>query len=450
MSKALITDLYQLTMLASYFEHGMNNTATFEMFFRKLPQNWGYFLAAGLEDVINYVKDLHFEEEDIRYLGSLNKFKADFLSYLSSFRFTGDVWAVPEGSVVFPNEPLLRVTAPLQEAQFIETYVLNKLNFQTMIATKASRVVHSANPSPVIDFGLRRAHDESAAINGARACYIGGCTATSNVEAGRLFGIPVKGTHAHSFVMSCCSELEAFRKYVKTFPTDPVLLIDTYDVMQGAKNAIVVAKELEMQGNKLCGVRLDSRDLVEKSKAVRSLFDANNVGYVMVVASNDLNEHKIADMKSKGARIDAYGVGTEMITSRDCPAIGGVYKLVEIYENGSFVPKMKTSDGKQTRPGRKQVFRVENRLGMDYDTVALEDEGAVPGCPLLFPVIQKGERTDRIRSLDEIQKYAKYDLSLLPCDIIRITNPSAYSVEISPGLKALSESVSKKYLEERK
>jgi len=434
MSKTLITDLYQLTMNAVYQQQKKNEVSTFDLFIRKLPENWGYFVAAGLEGIIDYVEHLWFTQEDFSYLRMLNIFNEQYLKTLNDFHFTGDVWAMPEGTIAFPNEPLLRVTAPLMEAQLLETYLLNKVNFQTMIATKASRVVLAAQGKPVIDFGLRRAHDESAGINGARAAYIGGCIGTSNVEAGRLYGIPVKGTHAHSFVLAFDSELDAFRAYAQTFPENATLLIDTYDVMQGAKNAVTVAREMENRGEKLSGVRLDSGDFIEQSKAVRKMLDDANLGYVKIIASNDLNEYKIKELLAAGAPIDAFGVGTEMITSRDCPALSGVYKLVEI--NG--MPKMKHSEGKKTLPGKKQVYRSRNFL---HDCITLDGENACLGNPLLVPVFLQGKLVYQKPALAEIQAYAKQQLAWLPETCKKIIQPDTYPVKISKGLEKMVESL---------
>ncbi len=434
MSKTLVTDLYQLTMNAAYEQHKKNETATFDLFIRKLPENWGYFVAAGLEDIIEYVEHLRFREDDIAYLRSLHLFSEEYLKTLPHFRFTGDLWAMPEGTIAFPHEPLLRVTAPLMEAQLLETYLLNKINFQTMIATKASRVVLAAQGKPVIDFGLRRAHDESAGIKGARATYIGGCVGTSNVEAGRIYGIPVKGTHAHSFVMSFATELEAFRAYVKTFPDHATLLLDTYDVLQGARNAVTVANEMEAHGKKLFGVRLDSGDLIQQSKTIRKMLDDAHLKYVKIIASNDLNEYKIAELLAANAPIDAFGVGTEMITSRDCPALGGVYKLAEINEQG----KMKFSEGKKTLPGKKQVYRSRAFL---HDCIALENERACLGTPLLVPIFLQGKLVYRKPTLLETRTYAQHQLTQLPDGCKRISNPETYPVRRSKGLEHMIQSM---------
>jgi len=446
MSKALVTDLYQLTMNAAYAAEGKNEVSTFDLFVRKLPKHWGYLVTAGLEDVITYVKDLRFTPEDVSYLRSLHLFDETYLATLLEFRFTGDVWAVPEGTVLYANEPIIRVTAPKQEAQLIETYLLNKINFQTLIATKASRVVAAAGGAPVFDFGLRRAQDESAGINGARAAYIGGCSGTSNVEAGRRFGIPVKGTHAHSFVMSFDTELEAFRAYVKTFPENATLLIDTYDTMQGARNAIIVAKELENRGRHLAGVRLDSGDLAEDSRRIRALFDGEGLRHVKIVASNDLNEQKIIELRARGACIDAYGVGTELITSRDAPALGGVYKLVaQEGPDGIAVGKMKFSPGKKSMPGKKQVYRsyttIAGEKQASLDILALADESLKGHWrayePLLNPIFQEGKLVYNQPTLENIKRYAKEQIATIAPFQRCLENPVDYYVGISEELSAL-------------
>lgn len=441
MSTTLITDLYQLTMNAAYHANNKNSPATFDLFVRKLPKNWGYLISAGLEDVINYIENLKFKEEDVNYLREQKIFSEDYLSTLKDFKFTGNIMAVPEGTIVFPNEPLIRVTAPKQEAQLIETYLLNKINYQTLIATKASRITRAAKGAPVIDFGLRRAHDNSAGITGARAAYIGGCAGTSNVEAGRIYGIPIKGTHAHSFVMSFEKEIDAFRAYAKTFPDSTTLLIDTYNVMEGAKNAAIVAKELEQKGHKLNFVRIDSGDLAEHSKNVRKYLDEQGLNYVGIIASNDLNEQKIDELIKKGARINAYGVGTEMITSKDCPALGGVYKLSEdTDEKGNLVAKIKLSEGKQTFPGKKQAYRLENN-----DVIALEEEKH-SGTPLLEPIFREGKLVYKKPTLDEIKARAREQLCKIPENVKTIHEPAQYEVRTSPKLAALI----KKLTEERK
>ena len=446
MNKTLLTDLYQITMNAAYFDNKRGNeTATFDMFIRKLPKDRGYFLTAGLEDVIKYVKDLRFEKEDIDYLRGQGLFKEEFLETLKDFKFEGDIYAVPEGTPIFPNEPILRVTAKREQAQFIESFLLNVINYQTMIATKASKVVEAAKGKAVIDFGLRRAHENDAGMKGARSAYIGGATGTSNVLAGKKYGIPIKGTHAHSFVMSFDEEIDAFRAYVKTFPDNATLLIDTYDVMQGARNAATVAKELEQTGHKLFAVRLDSGDLCGDSIKVREYFDSEELDYIKIVASNDLNEYKIEDMVKAGSQIDAYGVGTEMITSKDCPAVSGVYKLSESEENGKLEAKIKLSEGKKTLPGKKQIYRISDSEG-NYvkDIIALENE-EIEGEPILVQIVSKGEVVYDFPTLKEIQAKAKEKFARLPSQYKRIREPDEYKTELSKKLTEVIDILTEKY-----
>ncbi|MEA3378216.1 MAG: nicotinate phosphoribosyltransferase [Nanoarchaeota archaeon] len=438
---AIMTDLYQLTMNGSYHHHGINNdTATFDLFVRKLPKNRNYLIAAGLEQAIHYLENLKFSDENIEYLRGQELFSEDFLEDLKGFKFTGDVYAVPEGTVVFGNEPLLRITAPRNEVQLVETYLLSIINHQTMIASKASRIVESAGENSVVDFGTRRAHGPGAAVKGARACYIAGCVGTSNVLAGKEFGIPIFGTMAHSYIMSFDSELEAFRAYSHTFRDKSVLLIDTYDTIEGAKNAVIVGKELERQGHKLKGVRLDSGDLADLSKKVRKIFDEAGLEYVNIVASNDLNEYKIKKLRKEGARIDSYGVGTEMITSKDAPAISGVYKLSEHRnKKGNLVAKIKLSENKNTLPGRKQVYRVHDDGYFVKDIIALEDEN-ISNNPLLVKVVENGLRCSDLPPLPEIQKRALGQVKRLPLEYLQ---DATYPVEVSEKLETLTKDIIK-------
>ncbi|MEM2567711.1 MAG: nicotinate phosphoribosyltransferase, partial [Candidatus Bathyarchaeia archaeon] len=350
----------------------------------------------------------------------------------------GDVWAVPEGTVVFPNEPLIRVTAPIIEAQLIETFLLNTINLQTTIATKASRVVYAAQGRSVIEFGLRREHGTDAGMKVARASYIAGCNGTSNVLAGMIYGIPVFGTMAHSFVMFFDSEIESFRAFAKTFPDKSTLLIDTFDNIKGAENAITVAKELEKMGFRLRGVRIDSGDLVEISRKVRKMLDDNGLGYVQIFASGDLDEYKIEELLSKGAKIDAFGVGTRMGTSADRPYVDIIYKLCEkMNEKGKFEPVMKLSERKATLPGRKQVFRFKDKEGKFVkDIIALEGEN-IGGESLLVKVMEKGKIIYELPSLEEIRKNALNNLSKLPEKYKKLRGVAKYPVELSPKLKRL-------------
>lgn len=433
-NKTLLTDLYQLTMNAAYFDNKKDDVATFDLFIRKLPEDWGYFIANGIEDAIDYIINIEFTKEDIKYLKEQKLFNERYLKFLEDFRFNGEAYAVREGTPIFPNEPIMRITAKRTEAQFVETTLLNMINFQTMIATKASRVVATAGKARVVDFGLRRAQEEDAAMKGARAAYIGGAVSTSNVKAGKEYGIPISGTHAHSFVMSFPTELEAFRAYATTFPDNPTLLIDTYDTLRGAMNAAIIAKELEVRGKRLGSVRLDSGDLADLSIKVRKIFDEMDLNYVKIIASNDLNEYKIAELIANGAKIDGYGVGTEMITAKPVAAISGVYKLVEDTDGA----KIKLSNEKRTLPGKKQVYRSEVRGTYEHDMIALESE-TFQGNPLLEIVVKNGERVRNRPDLLETRKYAINEVAKLPESIRLIRNPSRYAVNVSYYLRKLEE-----------
>jgi nicotinate phosphoribosyltransferase len=443
---SLFTDFYELTMCASYFDNKKFAPATFDLFIRRLPENRSYLLFAGLEQVLLYLKSVKFTEEHLNYLKKQG-FDQQFLGYLRNFKFTGDVWAAPEGTVAFPCEPLIRVTAPIIEAQLVETFLLNTVNLQTMIATKASHVVNTAQGKAVIEFGLRREHGVDAGMKVARSSYIAGCQGTSNVLAGLAYGIPVFGTMAHSFVMSYETEIDAFRAFAKTFPANSTLLIDTYDDIAGAEKAATVAKELEEKGFRLSGVRLDSGDLAEISKKVRKLLDQKGLHYVRIFASGDLDEFKVEELLKKGAKIDAFGVGTKMGTSADKPYVDVIYKLCEtMSENGSFAPIMKLSEGKATLPGRKQVYRFKDENGnFKKDMIALADE-KVDGEPLLVKVMEKGELTYDFPSLSEIRVAAAENLSRLPEKYKKLTNAPAYPVELSQELEKLIRKLKEKIL----
>ena len=342
----------------------MYKRQVYDLFFRRQGDETNYAVCAGLEQVIELINNLRFEEEDINYLRSLNLFDEEFMDYLRGFRFTGEIYAIPEGTVVFPMEPLVRVRAPISEAQLVETALLNLVNHQTLIATKASRVVYAAQGDPVLEFGLRRAQGPDAGIYGARAAIIGGCTSTSNVLTAQMFGATAAGTHAHSWVMSFPDELSAFRAYANTFPSGCMLLVDTYDTLKsGIPNAITVFKELREKGYEPVGVRLDSGDLAYLSKQARKMLDDAGFTNARIFASSDLDEYTIADLKQQGAKIDVWGVGTRLITGHDHPALGGVYKLSANVENGQIVPKLKVSENvwKITNPGIKKVVRIYSR-----------------------------------------------------------------------------------------
>ncbi|XXX82029.1 nicotinate phosphoribosyltransferase [Sorangium sp. So ce134] len=447
---ALHTDLYQLTMAAGYFHRGMaSRVATCELFVRRLPRHRRFLVAMGIERVVRYLEELRFTDEQIAYLSALpalaDAMTPAFCRYLRDFRFHGDVWAVPEGTVFFPNEPLLRVTAPLIEAQLIETFALSAVNYATAIASKAARIVLAAGDAGVMEFGTRRAHPE-AAVDAARAAYAVGCVGTSNVEAGMRFGIPVLGTAAHMWTMAHPTEEAAFEGYVAVFPSAAILLIDTYDTLVGAARAAAIARD------KLKGVRIDSGDLGALSVAVRRILDAAGCASAKIVASGDLNEHRIAELRRAGAPIDLYGVGTDLVTSIDAPSLGGVYKLVEIGgaepgAGGERTPIAKFSEGKATLPGAHQVHRFRDAAGkLARDVIALDGEPAGPGAePLLAPVMKRGARAAPPEGLDAVRARARAEIAGLPDALRRIDDdpsPGApFAAEVSPRLGALVETV---------
>ncbi|HII15200.1 MAG TPA: nicotinate phosphoribosyltransferase [Nanoarchaeota archaeon] len=468
---AMLTDLYQLTMMACYRRDNKDTTSTFDLFARNLPKNRHYLVAAGLEQAIAYLQKAKFSKEGIEYLRQQNLFDESFLSYLEGWRFKGEVYAVKEGTPVFQNEPIMRITAPACEVQLIESYLLSMINYQTTVASKASRIVESAKGRPVVDFALRRCHGPGAALLEARAAYIAGCAGTSNVAAGKRFGIPIKGTMAHALVMQYDDESEPFRVFADTFKNTKlplVLLIDTYDTIKGAENAIGIAKELEKEGKRLAGVRLDSGDLTSLSKQVRQIFDSAGLDYLTIFASNDLNEWKIEKMLLDGAPIGAFGVGTEMGVSLDAPALSGVYKLAECTSrDGNLVERMKMSEGKDTLPGRKQVYRIYDANGrMVKDVIALENE-QVQGEALLVKVMENGELCGPLPSLQETRTYCLEQVARIPeatrkddrylhmklsdigygmqdMDILGERNVP-YKVEVSKGLNKLIEELKAKH-----
>lgn len=435
----LLVDLYELTMAQCYFREEKNEPATFDLFVRALPSNRSFLLSAGLETVLDYLESLRFSREAVDYLRSLKLFDQDFLDYLRRFRFTGNVRALPEGEVFFPGEPVLQVTAPRIEAQVVETFLLNQVNFQVMVATKAARVVLAAQGRPVVDFSPRRDHGTDAALKAARSSYLAGCAGTSNVLAGMLYGIPVYGTMAHSYIMSFDSELEAFRAYARHFPDQCILLIDTYDTLQGARLAAQVADELQASGHRLRGVRIDSGDLLQLSRQVRQILDQAGHPEVQILASGDLNEYRIAELVHSQAPIDAFGVGTEMGTSYDAPALGGVYKLVE--DASGY--RIKRSTGKVTLPGRKQVWRVFRNGVMHQDVITLHDEPGPPGAePLLVEVMAGGVRSVR-EGLTEARARAASRLRALP-ESLKSLRDGSYPVRLSARLEALFQRMASK------
>ncbi|MDD5676620.1 MAG: nicotinate phosphoribosyltransferase [Kiritimatiellae bacterium] len=441
MDKTMLTDLYELTMMAAYVDSRKDDTATFDLSIRALPEGWGYYIANGIEDAIDCLTGIRFTRRDIAFLKKKGLFKQSFLDFLERFRFAGEVYAVREGTPIFPNEPILRVTAKRTQAQLAESALLNTINFQTMIASKASRVVNAAarGNAVVSEFGLRRAHEEDAGMKGARAAYIAGTVGTSNVKAGMEYGIPLVGTMAHSFVMSFSTELEAFRAYVRTFPVRPTLLIDTYDTLQGAKHAAIVARELAAAGGQLDGVRLDSGDLGTLAKKIRKIFDNCGLAKVRIVASSDLNEYKIEALVKTSAPIDIYGVGTDLIAAKPVAAIPGIYKLVEDTDGA----RMKLSPGKRSEPGKKQVFR---QIGADgkyaKDIVALQDE-SFTGLPLLTLAVKNGRRARPKPALAQIRDYCLREVAKLPAKLTGSNVPSSYPLETAPGLKAIINMLTK-------
>jgi nicotinate phosphoribosyltransferase len=438
---SLFTDFYELTMCAAYYDNKNFETATFDLFIRRLPENRSYFLFAGLEEALGYLQSIKFTEEHLTYLKTQG-FKEDFLTYLRNFKYTGEVWAMPEGTVAFPNEPLIRITAPIIEAQLVETFLLNSINHQTMIATKASRVVEAAQGKAVIEFGLRREPGIDAGMKVARSSYIAGCQGTSNVLAGLAYGIPVFGTMAHSFIMSYPKEIDAFRAFAKTFPNKSTLLIDTYDDIAGAEKAAIVAKELEAKGIRTSGVRIDSGNLAESSRKVRQILDNHKLPFAKIFVSGDLDEYKITELLNANAPIDSFGVGTKMGTSADRPYLDGIYKLCETQTpDGTFAPIMKLSKDKFTLPGRKQVYRFTNYNGTyKKDTIALTDEPAA-GEPLLIKVMSEGKLTYKLPSLEQIRCYAAENLAKLSKKHKVLTDAPVYPVELSQNLQRLIETV---------
>jgi nicotinate phosphoribosyltransferase len=459
---ALTTDLYELTMLAGYLEEGMTETqAVFDLFFRYNPFNGGYAVFAGLETALSYLENLQFADDELAYLVSLGIFKPRFLEFLRGFRFRGKLTAPPEGTAVFAHEPLLTIEGSLAEAQFVETALLNIINFQTLVATKAARINHAAAGGTVVEFGLRRAQGPDGGLSEARAAYVGGVRSTSNVLAGKTFGIPVKGTHAHSWIMAFPDELTAFRKYAEVFPDSCILLTDTYETLtSGIPNAITVAGELRARGHELRGVRIDSGDLAYLSREARRLLDEAGFPEVQIVASNELDEHVIDSIRSGGGRVDIYGVGTRLATCAGemGGALGGVYKLVRIDDR----PKLKvTSDiAKATLPDRKRLLRAVTPDGLFIqDVICLADEEIRTGETVYDPanplqhvavprhakftelrsvVMEKGKRTaDSGETLDKMADRSVNQLQRLPQGCLRFINPHRYKVSISRGLNEL-------------
>ncbi len=467
----LLTDLYQLTMMYGYQKSKTDyKEAVFDLFFRGTDE-LSYAVVAGLEQAVEYIQNLHFDDSDIEYLRSLNLFDEEFLALLKNdFKFTGDIYAMPEGSIVYPYEPIITVKAPILEAQFIETALLCIINHQTLIATKASKIVQNTN-AKVMEFGLRRAQGPDAGIYGARAALISGCSSTSNVLAGKMFNVPIAGTHAHSWVMSFPDEITAFREYAKLFPDSCLLLVDTYDTLgQGVPNAIKVFKELQASGHKPLGIRIDSGDLAYLCNKAREMLDENGFKDTIICASGDIDENVLISLNQQGAKIDSYGIGTKLITSYSNPALGGVYKLAAITENGVLTPKLKISNtiAKVTNPGLKKVIRFyDNETDKAIaDLIMLKDEENPNGEPytifdpenpwkqktivnyyvkeLQVPIFVNGELVYKLPDLNEIRAYHKVCINSMWEQYKRITNPHIYKVDLSQKLFDLKMELLKK------
>lgn len=463
----LLTDLYELTMMQGYFKNPTDQTVIFDMFYRTNPCHGSYAIAAGLEQMIDYIENLRFTDEDITYLKSLGIFEDDFLEYLRNFHFSGDIYAIPEGTVVFPREPLVKVIAPIMEAQLVETAILNIINHQSLIATKASRVVYAAKGDGVMEFGLRRAQGPDAGIFGARAAVIAGCIGTSNVLTGQMFDVPVLGTHAHSWIMSFPDEYTAFKTYAKLYPNACILLVDTYDVLKsGVPNAIRVFEEMRAEGIQLTkyGIRIDSGDLAYLSKEAYKMLAAAGFDDATISASSDLDEYLIDSLKAQDAKINSWGVGTNLITAADNPAFGGVYKLAAVQDPATkaFVPKIKLSENteKVTNPGNKTIYRIYSKTTgkIKADLICLTDEvyddsqdmilfdpidtwkktkvlgGTYIMRELLIPVIREGKRVYTSPSVMELQSYCKQELNTLWDESRRLVNPHEVYVDLSQKL----------------
>ena len=439
---ALLTDLYQLTMLQGYHESGMEDVAVFEFFVRKLRPGRCFLIAAGLEQALEFLESLHFSSEELAWLASTGRFNNGFLAQLEALRFTGDVHAMPEGTVFFPNEPILRVTAPIAQAQLVETRLINLLHFQTLIASKAARMVLMAPGKLLVDFGLRRAHGAEAGLLAARASYIAGFTGTATVQAGMQFGIPLFGTMAHSFVQAHDNETLAFEHFAHAQPGNVVLLIDTYDTEAAARKVVALAPQLERQGIRIKGVRIDSGNLADHARKVRQILDAGRLNHVTIFASGDLDEYMLRDMLAEGAPVDGFGIGTRMDTSSDGPYLDCAYKLQEY----SGKARRKRSEGKQTWPGRKQVYRNYDADGrMVSDIVTLEKD-MQPGEPLLMPVMRGGRRLAAAATLADIRSHVAANLERLPETLRRLQEPCSYQVEIANTLHELAAQVDRNFL----
>ena len=432
----LLTDLYQLTMAQAYFQNRRTEPATFSLFIRAYPANRGYFVSAGLEDVLEFLEGFSFDSAAVDYLHSLKLFADDCLDFRKSLRFTGEVWAIPEGRLFFKDEPIVEVTAPIIEAQVVETFIINQINLQSLIATKAARCVHAAGGRAVVDFSLRRTHGIDAGMKVARSSYLTGFAGTSNVRAGRRYGMPVVGTMAHSFVSSHDREIDAFRSFVKSFPNNSILLIDTYDTIAGARNAVQVGKEMAARGERLQGVRIDSGDLATLAREVRKIFDAADMRDVKIIGSGGLDEFDLAEFSDANVPYDSYGVGTKMGVSGDAPWTDCAYKLVEYGERSV----LKLSTGKVSLPGRKQVFRLTaagNQL--QKDVIGLREESIEGTEPLLQQIMQDGRITRPLPTLEASRETFREEFSRLPKPTKAIRDPVLYPVELSARLSELRQ-----------
>lgn len=478
---SLVMDFYELTMSQVYFNEGkQNEVVTFDLFYRTNPDGAGYALCAGLEEVIEFVRKFNFSKDDINYLRGLNQFSEEFLDYLANFKFKGDIYAIPEGTPIFPNEPIVRIKANIIEAQLLETAMLLAINHQTLIATKAHRIVEAAGDRAIMEFGARRSHNFDAAIYGARAAYIGGVMGTATTYAGKAYGIPALGTMAHSFVQSFDSELEAFKAYCNTYPNNATLLLDTYDTLKsGLPNAIKAAKEvLEPLGQRLKGVRIDSGDMAYLSKKIRTELDRNGMQDCKIVVSNSLDEYLIQSLLQQGAKIDSFGVGENLICSKSTPVFGGVYKLSSTYANGRAIPKIKRSENieKITNPGYKDLYRIyDKQTGMAIaDLMSLHTEkfdeaddltiyhqmttwknktikgGTYTMRPLLVPIFKKGRLVYKLPTIKEIRDYSKTEFAKLWEEVKRFAYPQTYYVDLTRKLSNLKHRMLEEIEEENK
>jgi nicotinate phosphoribosyltransferase len=443
-STGIMTDLYELTMAASYFEQDMYAPATFSLMVREYPSKRSYLVCAGLDPLLDYLESFHFHPDDLAYLEQTSLFPDRFLQFLETLRFTGEVRAIPEGRIAFRDEPLVEITAPVMQAQLVETFVINSINLPTLVATKASRCLHAAGERRLVDFSLRRTHGMHAGLMVARSSFIGGFLGTSNVQAGKMYGLPIHGTMAHSYVESFDREIDSFRAFAKSFPDNTVLLIDTYDTLAGARKAVTVAREMQQAGKSLRAVRLDSGDMVQLSQQVREVFDEAGFPEVRIFASGGFDEFKIQKILADGANIDAFGVGTRMGVSADAPYLNMAYKMVMYHGR----PVMKLSSGKISLAGPKQVFRQRTRDGFfKRDLIGLRDEDLADSESMLVPVMKDGKRLFPAEPLPKIQELFRKEFALLPETYKDLEGNPNYPVEITPRLQKLQDQVREKISE---